>query len=163
MVTSTFDDWTGSLGGSVSPEGRLFLRRVYDEHGPVSRDEAVRIAHDHQLTLARKTVELLGYDIAATTEPASPSFDYRDEEGGSIRLSIWGQLATSTIFGLSQAHVTVEVADFVQEEVTEDLHAVWPECHRHRVGLHPSLTADRAVGTCRAGAHEVADIGSLTT
>lgn len=161
-MPSTFDDWTASLGGSVSAEGMSFLRRVFDGHGPVSRDEAVRIGREHQLALAREAVGLLGHDIAATTELAPPSFEYRDEDG-SIRMSVWGRYARTPICGLSQAHVAVEVADFVQEEVTEDLHAVWPECHHHRVGLHPSRMGDRAVWMCRAGAHVVTDIGKLTT
>jgi hypothetical protein len=162
VVTSTFDEWTASLGGNVSPEARSFLQGVFDERGPISRDEAERIGHDHQVALARKAVGLLGHDIAATTELTAPSFEYREEDG-SIRLSIWGSYATDPIFGLSQAHVTVEVADFVHEEVIDGLHALWPECHQHRVGLHPSLAADRAVWICHAGAHEVADIGKLTT
>jgi hypothetical protein len=53
------------------------------------------------------------------------------------------------------------VADFVQDEVMEDLHGVWPQCRDHRVGLHPSLSAERAVWACRAGAHDVADVGKL--
>lgn len=159
-MTNAFDDWVASLGGSVSAEGRAFLRRVFDQHGPVAPEQAERLGHDHQLAFAREAVALLSRDVSVTTSVEPPPFEYRDEDG-SIRLAFWGRYATTPIYGLSQAAVTVEVADFMQDEVMEDLHGVWPECREHRTGLHPTLSSDRATWVCRAGAHVVADIGQL--
>jgi len=56
IVTSAFDEWAASLGGSVSLEARALLRRVFDEHGPVGRERVQRIGRDHQLALARVAV-----------------------------------------------------------------------------------------------------------
>jgi hypothetical protein len=159
-VRSAFDDWVASLGGSVSAEAREFLRRVFDEHGPVSSEEARRIGHHHQLAFAQEAVALVARDISMTTNADPPPFEYRDE-GGSIRLAFLGQYAMTPISGLTQAGFTVEVADFMQGEVMEDLHGAWPLCRDHGVGLHPSLSSQRAAWMCRTGAHVVAEIGQL--
>jgi hypothetical protein len=159
-VTSTFDDWVATLGGSVSPEARAFLRHVFDEHGPVSSEEAGRLGHQHQLALTREAVALVARDIATTTTVDPPPFEFRDEDG-SIHLAFWGQYATTPISGLNQAAVSVEVADFMQGEVMEDLHGIWPKCREHAVGMHPSLSSERAVWMCRTGVHAVAQIGQL--
>ena len=102
----------------------------------------------------------LGQDVAATTDLEPPSFGYRDEDG-SVRLSLWGIYATSPLDGLTQVQVTVEVAEFMQDEVMEYLHGVWPECREHRMGLHPAVSGDKALWECRAGAHQVTNIGQL--
>ena len=159
-MRSAFDDWVATLGGSVSPEARAFLCHVFDEHGPVSSEEAGRIGHDHQLALTQEAVARVARDIATTTTVDPPPFEFRDENG-SIRVAFWGRYATTPISGLTQAAVTVEVADFMQGEVMEDLHRVWPKCDDHGVGLHPSLSSERAVWMCRTGAHAVARIGQF--
>jgi plasmid stability protein len=71
-VRSAFDDWVASLGGSVSAEAREFLRRVFDEHGPVSSEEARRIGHHHQLAFAQEAVALVARDISMTTNADPP-------------------------------------------------------------------------------------------
>lgn len=156
----SFDDWVASFGDSVSAGGRTFLRAVFDEQGPVSPDEAQRLGHAHQLACAREAVTLLGRDISATSGLEPPLFEYRDE-GDAIRLCHRGQYATTPISGLTQAEVTVEVADFIQGEVMEDLHRPWPECREHGTGLHPTLSSDHAAWACRSGPHVIADIGQI--
>ena len=126
----------------------------------MSSEEARRIGHRHQLAFAQDAVALVARDISMTTNTDPPPFEYRDE-GGSIRLAFWGRFATTPISGLTQAAVAVEVADFMQGEVMEDVHGAWPLCRDHGVGLHPALSSERAAWTCRAGAHAVADIGQL--
>jgi hypothetical protein len=158
-VTNPFDDWVASLGRSVSTDARALLRRVYDEHGPISPDQARRLGHDHQLALAREAVALLARDVAVTTSVEPPRFEYRDD-GGSVRLAFRGRYATTPIYALSAA-IIVEAANFMQVEVMEDLHGVWPSCSDHGRGLHPALSSGRAVWVCRAGGHIVSDIGRL--
>lgn len=160
-MTDTFENWVASLGGEVSADAQVFLRRLFQERGPVPLEQAQRLGLDHQIELARKAAALVAHDIASTTDIEPPPFEYRHEDG-SIRLAFWGQYASSAILGLSQAAVTVEVAGFMQDEVMEDLHGVWPECSEHGNGLHPTLSVDRAEWVCRTGAHAVADIGQLS-
>jgi hypothetical protein len=160
-VTSGFNDWVACLAGSVSPDAKELLRQVFDEHGPVPAEQVDQIGREHQLAWARVALALIGQDIAATTSLQAPPFEYRDEHG-SVRLAFWGQDAPSPVYGFSQAVVIVEVADFIQGEVMEDLHAAWPQCRYHHAGLHPSLASNRAAWLCRCGGHVVAAIGKLS-
>jgi hypothetical protein len=98
-VTSPFDHWVASLDGSVSPDANLWLRRLFDEHGPVSSDQADRMSRAYQLAAAREAVRLVGHDIAATTKLEASPFEYHDEEG--VRLSYWGQTAIQPVLGLT--------------------------------------------------------------
>jgi hypothetical protein len=164
-VAVAFEEWLLSLGSdywSLDPDNMERLRDVFDEHGPVAHEELLRIIHDHVLPLAREAAALVARDIAATTDVEPPRFEYRDEyESGSIRVAYWGRYATTTILGLTQPEVTVEIADFMQEEVMVDVGGVWPMCVDHRVGLHPLLQSGRATWFCRAGSHVAAEIGRL--
>lgn len=157
---STFDSWVASLGASMTPEARTVLRRIFDQHGPVSSRHVERIGQDYQAGLAREAVKSLGRDIAATTDEEAPPFECRYEEG-AVRVAFWGRYATMTVTGLTQQDVTVEVAGFMQEEVMRDLHRTWPGCPDHRAGLHLSLGSDRAEWRCRTGGHVVAAVGDL--
>ncbi len=112
-MTNAFDEWAAHLG-SMSVEVRARMRQVFDEHGPVSPEQLEQIWSDDQLVFARVAVRLVGHDITATTDREAPPFEYRDEDGG-IPIAYWGQYATSPVFGLTQAEVTVEVADFMQD------------------------------------------------
>ncbi len=159
-VSIAFDDWLASFGGDVSAEGREMLRQVFDQHGPVSPEQAERIGRERLVALARVAVTLVGYDIAATTDQQAPPFDYREEET-AIRVACRGQPASTTLFALTQPEMTVEVAEFMQDEVMEDLHRAWPECPQHKAGLHPSSEPNEAVWLCRAGGHVVAAVGAL--
>ncbi len=159
-MTTAFDDWLASFGGDVSAEGKKSLRQVFDQHGPVSPEQAERIGREHQVALARVAVTLVGHDIAATTGQQAPPFDYREDETG-IRLAYCGQPASTTLSALTQPEMTVEVTEFMQDEVMEDLHRAWPECPQHRSGLHPSSEPNEPVWLCRAGGHVVAAIGAL--
>lgn len=150
-VPDAFDEWVATFGSTVPPDAKAMLRRVFDEHGPVSTERAALIGRDHQLAFARSAVRLVGHDIATTTNREAPRFEYQEEDG-SIRISYWGQYATSPIEGLTEADVIVEVADFMQDEVMDDVRGAWPECRRHQAGLHPSLTVSGPGWVCRVGA-----------
>jgi hypothetical protein len=147
-VTIAFDEWVASLGGSVSPEATELLRCVFGKHGPVSPQQAARIGREHQLALARAAVGLVGHDIAATTNREAPPFEYRDE-GSVVRLAYWGQFATTPLSALTQPEMTVDVADFMQDEIMEDVHGAWPQCQQHGTGVHPSSASHQAVWVCR--------------
>ena len=139
-----------------------WLRDVFNEQGAISVGRLSRLGSERQLGLARIAFDLVGHDMAATAGLDPPSFEFADEEG-SLRLAVRGHYSPSPLFGLTQSELSVEVADFVQEEVMEDLHQVWPECRKHRTGLHPSVTSNDAVWECRSdGGHVIAPIGSLS-
>jgi hypothetical protein len=144
----------------MPPEARTLLRRIFDQHGPVSSGQVERLGYEHQVALARVAVDLVGRDIAATTDQQAPPFEHRAEEG-AVRVAFWGRYATTTVVGLTQEEVTVQLAGFLQEEVMRDQRRTWPECADHRAGLHPSRESGRAVWMCRTGDHVVAAVGEL--
>ena len=113
------------------------------------------------VALARDAVARFGHDVRATTNLEPPPFEHRDEDGG-IRLAYWGQYATMWLLGTTAPEIAVEVADFMQGEVMEELHAAWPECTTHRIGLHPELVLGQASWVCRAGGHVMSEIGNLS-
>lgn len=128
----------------------------FDESG----DQYVLVIETSRVEMARTAVSQFGRDLSVTTRLDPPPFEFRDEDG-EIRIAYWGQYASMILLGATQAEVTIEVADFMQGEVMEDLHAVWPECGSHGVGLHPELASDRASWICRTGNHALAEIGQL--
>jgi hypothetical protein len=158
-MADEFDEWLASLPGSVSAEGIPFLRGVFDQHGPVSRDEVDRIGYEMQVGLAEIAVKLFGRDVVATTEKEPPPFEHRIDAG--VRVAYWGQYASNPVFGLNQADVTVEVADFMQAEVVEDLWSGWPICPRHNGTVLPRVEDAVAIWFCRPGNHTLATIGQL--
>ena len=62
---------------------------------------------------------------------------------------------------LEAAGVMAEVADFMQDEIVEDLHTGWPMCTQHAVGAYAHVTDGQAVWFCRTHRHVVAPIGRL--
>ncbi len=54
-----------------------------------------------------------------------------------------------------------DIAEIVQEDVTEAYSEAWPTCVHHGVGAHAELHAGRAVWWCRTGEHVVSEIGML--
>jgi hypothetical protein len=160
VVADSFDSWLGAFESGISSDGGVMLRRIFDEHGPVQPDEAARLGREYQVELARAAVLLIDHDVAATTDLEPPPFQC-DEDDGPPRVSYWSQPASSPVMGLTAVAVTVEVADFMQAEVMEDLHSPWPFCSKHGAGLHPVAVANQPVWTCGSGDHVVARIGEL--
>jgi hypothetical protein len=121
--------------------------------------QAVR---DRQHRFAREAVELVAADVGASTRLPPPSWEYRNEEGGAIRVAYWGQFATMTLMGVTREEVLVEVADFIQDEVIEDLHSPWPVCQVHNKGGYAQLVDRQPMWFCRFGSHAIAAIGQLS-
>ena len=121
------------------------------------------VARQLQLAHARVATELVGADIASSTDMPAPSWDYRIEEGGAFRLAHFSHFATSPVMGIDREDVIVEVADFMQDEVIEDLHSPWPVCPDHDTGTYAQVVEGKAAWYCRFGSHAVAAIGQLTS
>jgi hypothetical protein len=161
-MSTGFDDWAASLWASQSDGSRAVLRQIFDEHGPISPDQVQRVVRDRQLKMARDAFALVAHDIAATTNTEPPPFEYKGE-AGCIRLAYGRCEASMPVFGLAQAEVAIEVADFMRDEVVEHLWAVWPECHGHSRGMHLDVVDGRAAWVCLAsGGHVVANVGELS-
>lgn len=104
--------------------------------------QAVR---DRQRQYAQEAVELVAADIGASTRLPPPSWEFRIEEDRAIRAAYWGQFATMTLMGVTRDEVLVEVADFRQDEVIEDLHSPWPSARcMTRAATHSSSIASRS-------------------
>jgi hypothetical protein len=84
------------------------------------------------------------------------------DDGGVARVMLDGRLANGVgVHSVGVDQLTVEVADAVQEEVMERSWRAWPECGRHRLGLHPRMVDGVAVWWCRTGGHVQDRIGDL--
>jgi hypothetical protein len=66
-----------------------------------------------------------------------------------------------TLMGVTREELLVEVADFMQDEVIEDLDSPWPVCHMHDKGGYAQLVDRQPVWYCRFGSHTIAAIGQL--
>ena len=146
-----FEEWVASVAprdpsdpGELAPGAMQFLREIFDERGPVPPEDVELAQLERQIELARATVELVGGDLRASTNLQPPPFEYRIDDGG-VRVAYWGRYATSTIMAITVPHVVAEVADFMQEEIVEDLHAAWPVCPAHQLGAYSDLADGRAV------------------
>jgi hypothetical protein len=117
-VTSAFEKWIASLGGNVSDYARPLLHEIFAEDGPASREQTQVLFRGRQLAMAREAVALVARDIARTTRVEPPPFAHREDDDG-IWVSYRGCYATTPISGVTQAQITAEVADFMQEEVME--------------------------------------------
>jgi hypothetical protein len=162
-----FHAWVASVApqdpsdpGELAAGGMDFLREIFDERGPVPAEDVELARQVRQIELARAAVESLGADLGASTSLRPPPFEYR-MDGGEVRVAYWGRHATVTITAMSAPHVVAEVADFMQDEIVEDLHAAWPVCPDHQLGTYAEIVDERAVWFCRKHQHVVAAIGQL--
>jgi hypothetical protein len=162
-----FQAWVASQAPQDPPDaGELadgameFLREIFDERGPVPVEDVERAGQERQIGLARVAVELLGADLGASTNLQAPPFEHRIDDG-AVRVAYCGRYASMTIMAMSAPHVVAEVADFMQEEIVEDLHAAWPVCPAHQLGTYAQVVDGRAVWYCRNHQHAVAAIGQL--
>jgi hypothetical protein len=113
------------------------------------------------LEIADAACERVSRDVLTSTG-TSISVKIVDNDGLSW-VQIDGQLANGTgVRSVGLEHLTVDVADAVQEHLMEQLWRPWPECTRHRHGVHPEMSAGAAMWICQAGKHPVSGIGELT-
>ena len=152
------EDWIASLPGGVSTRALPLLREIFDAHGPLSPDELNQIFLPRMVDWARDAFGLVVHDLKAGSDLEPPPFEHRRDQG--VWVAYWGQYATHPIFGLSQTEVTVEVADFMQEQIVKDLWSGWPVCPAHSGTVLPQVVDAAAVWLCRAGDHRDACFGA---
>jgi hypothetical protein len=115
-----------------------------------------------QIEFAREAVELVAADILASTLLVPPSWQFRTEDDGAVRVAYFSHFAPTTLMGVNRADLVVEVADFMQDEVIEDLHGPWPSCPAHDKGGYAQIANHKPVRFCRFGGHVIAAIGQLS-
>jgi hypothetical protein len=170
-MDGTFVDWVSSLTqfapDHLDPTGELpvgaieFLTNVFETKGAVPSAELDALWVGRQLELAHAAFSMVMADYQVTTEFTAPSFEYRIEDGNAIRPAYRGQYATMPITHITAAYVTFEVAEFVQDEVMEELHRAWPTCPQHGFGLHARTGLEHPDWYCRTYHHSVGTIGQL--
>ena len=110
-------------------------------------------------TRGQRACDLVAADILATLGETVEALISRGQWGTRVVLD--GQETSGSGFvSIGEEELAVEVADAVQEDVMDD-RRVWPQCQRHRAGLHPDLVGGRASWVCQVGGHTVAAIGHL--
>lgn len=149
-------DWLISLGffdqgtAPMAADRRDWLHRVFVGKGPVSSDDLYLMAALATFEIAEAACERVGRDVLSSTG-RSISVKVVDDDGVS-RVEIDGDLASGAgVRSVGLEHLTVDVADAVQEHLMEQLWRPWPECTRHRRGVHPEMSTGAAIWICRAG------------
>lgn len=174
IASESFADWLRSLMGPEGESARSERDRValedwfgdvYDAEGPVSREAADARFAIRLDELARASAAKVLADVERTTV-LRPLITI-EVDGGTVRIEYRssggsGGYQTPSMSAIDPVEALAEVADYLQEFVTEDLGAVWPTCTEHDAGLHPEVRDDDAVWWCLVGQHLVGAVGSLS-
>lgn len=164
--TSTdFESWFATSTEAASSDRRTKLRpwfrALHDDHGPVTMEVALIAWALQQLDASELAVALVLADVHRTTK-------WQVE----VELATFGNAVEITVEGHTRAPATdsdpwdqhaivSDIAEIIQEDVTEWRSEVWPVCASHGVGAHAEVQAGRAVWWCRSGQHVVSEIGLL--
>jgi hypothetical protein len=163
----SFDEWVRPFRDEAAADNERsdlptlieWFRAVFDEAGPVSRDDLERRYEVRQLQLARDAVRLVLSDAAATSDFGGDVVV--DVEGRAIRISVDGSFTTASMMEFERAAAIAEVADYLQEHISEALWRAWPVCRSHDLGLRATARDGEPVWWCETGSHVVGTIGGL--
>jgi hypothetical protein len=174
-VTTTpegFEEWYRlvAVGADLGPDQpssddalRAWLQEVFRAHGPVAGDVVEVVFRLGQLALTERALAAVIGDLHRTTK-WRPDVTV-DDSDGAVRITIDGNVTTPSLSVAPYAVAAgfVEVAAYVQENVSDNAGAIWPVCSFHGFGLHPQINAGRAMWWCRPRDHPIAAIGELTS
>jgi hypothetical protein len=150
--------------GLVNDGWMRWLRRFFDERGPVEKEVVTRAAMEHQIAVASEAVRMVLADLHRTTDER-PVVEVDVWMESSIRISIDGGFTAPSMWEVDAPEAFAEVADYLQDQllgvVVDGSWRFWPECRQHNAGLHAEVHDGRAVWRCRIGDHEVAPMGQL--
>ncbi|WP_066943278.1 hypothetical protein [Microtetraspora fusca] len=166
-----FDEWLLLLDGEpefdmdaghLSEQARGALRGIYETHGFVTGGDLRSLILTRRATYATQALEKVNADL-----PALTAWQIRPEvlleksasSSGYLNVLVHGH----EVDGLDPVGILAEVAAYLQADYIDEFLQVWPVCSRHRTGLHPLENGDSAVWRCKAGNHDVAEIGCLRT
>jgi len=122
-------------------------------------------------TGVREDSRILRYDdwtFESTQDPSSWLLSGGDENGDDLEPE--DELALACRFGghtfaldghQSIAELAADIADYVQDDVTDEVWAAWPRCPSHEHPMSPTVAATTAVWTCPADEQIAVPIGEL--
>jgi hypothetical protein len=163
-----FDEWYERIVrptlGSEGPRDSFeqWCRDVFADHGEVDLSTLEALYRADRIRLCRAAVALVSRDLAATTS-LDPMIEVVDDDDFDVYVSYRGNFTSGQFSFDSAEEAARQVADDVQEHVSEDLWQAWPMCPTHDRGLHAVLIEGAATWRCSAGrgGHPVAAIGHL--
>lgn len=124
--------------------------------------------HDEVDPALAEAVEIISADIRRTTalEPVINDEDWVQEPGvASAMFGFSGAFGERGVYVQTNAALTarlVQIADIVQDEVTDELWGAWPECPLHRTHpLAPRELSGEAVWVCPTTDQPISQIGQL--
>ena len=166
-MTTDYATWLAQVAprdendpGVRPPGADRFLTGVFTRRGPISVQELAVEADRVTDDLARTAVDLVLHDLHTTTD-ARPVVEIRHDLEYGLIVSYNGGYTTPAFTSMQNPEATVEIADYLQAEISEDIWTVWPTCPTHGRGLHAAASGGEAAWVCRADGHQVAVIGQL--
>ncbi len=118
-------------------------------------------------TDVREDSLILRYDdwiFESTQDPSSWLLSGGDDVEPEDELSLACRFGGHT-FALdgdqSMAELADDIANYVQDDVTDEIWAAWPRCPGHEHPMSPTVAAKTAVWTCPADERIVVPIGEL--
>ncbi len=141
-----------------------FFQKVFAERGALTGEALWTLAAQHQLELAKRAAAAVTSDIRATTADKEVEIE-PVLEGSVVRIKCNGAFDEhdgGRMFAFDLDRAMVEVAETVQDLLTEQWWAVWPLCPEHGDhGLCPEPSKPVASWSCRIGPHTVGAVGGL--
>ena len=154
------------------PPASLQLQRAI-ERGEAAL--ALVVGDVQATTVVRERGDIIRYDdwvLDRTTDSLSWVLDggEPEDEGGGLADDDEEELGLACRFGghtfalnggLSIAELAVDIADQVQDDVTDEVWAAWPQCPGHPHPMSPAMVGEAAVWECPSGAGVAIPIGQL--
>jgi hypothetical protein len=126
-------------------------------------------------TVIRERGDILRYDdwvLDRTSDSLSWVFDgdEPEDEGGGLADDDDDEVGLACRFGghtfaldgdQSIADIAVDIAFYLQDDVTDEVWAAWPQCPGHPHPMSPAIVGEAAVWECPSGAGVAIPIGQL--
>lgn len=164
-MSTDFETWFADLTAQVTAERRALVRpwfaSLHAQHGPVTSAGA-SIAWALALLDVAKLAMALTLADAQRTTGWQPQVELSTLDN-AVGITVEGhtRVPATTADPWDQAMIVRDIAEIIQEDVSEWNSEGWPTCDLHGVGLHAEVQARRAVWWCRKGEHVVSEIGML--
>jgi hypothetical protein len=162
-----FDEWFERIVrptlGSEGPRDSFeqWCRGVFADLGDVDLPTLEALYRANRLRLCQEAVALASQDIAATTS-IEPTIEVVDDDDVGVYVAYRGAFTSGQFSFDSPEEASQQVADYLQEHVSEDLGGAWPTCQTHDRGLHAVLQHGEPVWRCSGGGgHAAGAIGCL--
>jgi hypothetical protein len=113
-----------------------------------------------QVKLARENVDVVLTDIHRTTDVRPEVLV--DSFRSVVRIAYGSGFTTPSVRATANPQALVETADYLKDQVVEDVWSPWPVCPLHEIGgVQAEVHDGVAVWWCRFADHLVAEVGQL--